>query len=528
MPAGTHPKMDLDPHMGRLFNLSDSNHMLKSITVFLKALTGIHGYPVCVAGLILLFSPLSAEQKAPPNVIVILSDDVGWGDPGCYGGSKMKTPNLDTLAREGLRFTDAHASASVCTPTRYSLLTGQYSWRLDAVGLNKGVANGASPLLIPTAATTLPKLMKSAGYRTGAVGKWHLGFGNSKPDFNQDLTPGPLETGFDGFFGLPATNDRIPTVLVRDHRVENLDPADPIEYSYEEPSDPNSPLRKYASGGSRIGWMSGGKAAQWKDTELAVKFTREAVDFVERNAKNPFFLFYAPHNVHAPTIPGPRFLGSSGMGKRADCLVELDWSVGELMKTLERLKLAENTLVIFSSDNGAYVTDEDGHRPNGPWRGEKSQLWEGGHRVPFIARWTGHIKPGVCDDLVCLVDLPATAAALLGVELAADAAPDSFNLLPTLLGRTNPHPRDHLVVMSGTGALAVRQGKWKFIPDLGTANGWKGSNKKNAASTGKAGLYNLEEDKGETTNLHAREPGISKRLAGLLEKVRSAGTTRPR
>lgn len=369
--------------------------------------------------------------------------------------------------------------------------------------------------------------MKRAGYRTGAVGKWHLGFGNSKPDYNRDLSPGPLEVGFDGFFGLPATNDRIPTVLIRDHRVENLDPADPIEYTYQAPADPNSRLRKYASGGSRIGWMSGGKAAQWRDAELAGPFTREAVAFVERNAPGPFFLYYAPHQVHAPAIPGPRFAGASGLGKRADCLMELDWSVGELMKTLDRLKLAEQTVVIFASDNGAYVTDEGGHRPNGPWRGEKSQLWEGGHRVPFIARWPGRIKPGVCDALAGLVDLPATAAALAGVELAAEAAPDSFNLLPTLLGMPDARPRDHLVVMSGTGALAIRQGDWKFIPDLSLANGWKSGPRKQAGAPVKAGLFNLAKDPGELTNLHAKEPAVAKRLAGLLEQARSARTTRP-
>jgi arylsulfatase A-like enzyme len=469
-----------------------------------------------------------SETKNPPNVIIILSDDVGWGDLGCYGGTKIKTPNLDALAREGMRFTDAHAPASVCTPTRYSMLTGQYSWRVNASGLNKGVANGDSPLLIPVGATTLPKILKSAGYRTAAIGKWHLGFGNSKPDYNQDLTPGPLEIGFDEFFGFPATNDRIPTVLVRDHRVVGLDPADPIDYTYQEPTDPNSKLKKSASGGSRIGWMSGGKAAQWKDTQLTDTFTREVVAFVERNQKNPFFLYYAPHNVHAPTVPHPRFLGSSGLSKRADTLVELDGSIGELMKTLARLKLTENTLVIFSSDNGAYVTDEKGHLPNGPWKGKKSHLWEGGHRVPFIARWPGHIAPGVSGELVSLVDLPATASALVGRPLADDTAPDSFNLLPTLLGKSNSQPRDRLVVMSGQGELAIRQGNWKYIPDLSRANGWDSWRKNGEATAAKAGLFNLETDQGEAQNLAAQEPEIAKRLADLLEKDRTASSTRPR
>ncbi len=497
----------------------------------MKTCLQIHPIPSFLATLLLLAASARAEPTAaerPPNVIVILSDDVGWGDLGCYGGTKIKTPNLDALARDGMRFTDAHASAAVCTPTRYSLLTGQYSWRVDAIGLNKGVANGDSPLLIPVTATTLPKILKTAGYRTGAVGKWHLGFGNAKPDYNKDLTPGPLEVGFDEFFGFPATNDRIPTVFVRDRRVIDLDPADPIDYTYVQPTDPNSPLKRYSSGGTRIGWVAGGKAAQWKDTELTDNFTREAVSFVERNQAKPFFLYYAPHNVHAPAIPGPRFLDSSGLSKRADVLVELDWSVGELMKTLERLGLTNKTLVIFSSDNGAYVIDEKGHHPNGPWRGEKSQLWEGGHREPFIAHWPGHVAPGVSDALVSLVDLPATAAALVGAGLSAETAPDSFDLLPTLLGKSTSPPRDHLIVMSGKGDLAVRQGKWKYIPDLSTANGWQSGGKKGGNSPVKAGLYNLETDPGETKNLDAQNPEISKRLAGLLKQTQTTPSSRPR
>jgi len=493
-----------------------------------------HQTQFILAGIAILFSLAliarteATETQTPPNIIVILSDDVGWGDLGCYGATRIKTPHLDALAGKGLRFTNAYASASVCTPTRYSLLTGQYSWRINTNGLNRGVANADSPLLIPVTATTLPKILKNAGYRTGAVGKWHLGFGNSRPDYNKDLSPGPLEIGFDEFFGFPATNDRIPTVFVRDHRVIGLDPADPISYSYEEPADPDSPLKKFSSGGSRIGWIAGGKAAQWKDNELTDNLVREAVAFVERNQAKPFFLYYAPHNVHAPTIPGPRFLGSSGLSKRADTLVELDWSVGELIKTLERLKLTGNTLVVFSSDNGAYVLDESGHRPNGPWRGKKSQSWEGGHRVPFIACWPGHIAPGVSDALVSMIDLPATAAALVGTGLPADAAPDSFNLVPTLLGKTNPHPRDHLILMNGTGELAVRQGNWKYIPSLSRANGWDSWKKTNGPATAKSGLYNLEKDPGETKNLVSEEPEVEKRLIGLLEKTRSPPSTRPR
>ena len=484
--------------------------------------------PLLTIGLALIAQPILAVEPAPkPNVIVILADDVGWGDSGCYGTTKIKTPNLDALARDGMRFEDAHASAAVCTPTRYSLLTGQYSWRRDAVGLNKGVANGDSPLLIPVGSTTLPGVFKNAGYRTAAVGKWHLGFGNTAPDYNQDLTPGPLEIGFDEFFGFPATNDRIPTVFVRGHRVVGLDPADPIRYTYNGPAAAKSGMSRFAAGRNRIGWMSGGKAALWKDEDIADTFTGEAVAFIERNKDKPFFLYFAPHDVHAPTIPHPRFLGTSGLSARADMMQELDWSVGELMKSLDQYGLANNTLVVFSSDNGAYTTDEKGHKPNGPYRGVKSQLWEGGHRTPFIARWPGHIAPGVSKELVCLVDLTATAAALVGAKLSADAAPDSFNLLPTLLGGKNPATRDHLILMSGKGDLAIRQGHWKYIPDLATADGWSSWKKKGADASVKPGLYDLSADPGETKNLHREHPEISGRLAALLKKSQDSKSTRP-
>ncbi len=469
-----------------------------------------------------------AETPAPPpNVVVILSDDVGWGDLGCYGATKTKTPNLDALAKEGMRFTDAHASAAVCTPTRYSLLTGEYSWRKNTPGLNKGVANADAPLLIPVGSTTLPGIMKMAGYRTAVIGKWHLGFGTTAPDYNKDLTPGPLEIGFDEFFGYPATNDRVPTVYVRGHRVVGLDPADPIKYTFDPKVAAAGGMVRWAAGRERIGFMSGGKAAWWKDTTIADTLTAEVVGFIERNKEKPFFLYFAPHDVHPPTIPNPRFVGTTGLGNRADMLSELDWSVGEVMKTLERLGLAKNTLVIFSSDNGASPINEDGHLPNGHWRGKKSQLWEGGHREPFIARWPGHIAPGTTsDDLVCLVDLAATAAAVAGEKLPDGAAPDSFNLLPTLLGQPKQMKRDTLVVMSGNGDLAIRQGQWKYIPDLALADGWSSGAKK-PNQPAKPALFDLSTDPGETKNLIQQKPEIAKRMAELLEKAQSAKSTRP-
>lgn len=493
--------------MNTKINLLLSSQCLSLFTVLIAA--SIHG----------------AAQK--PNIIVILSDDVGYGDLGCYGATKIKTPHCDKLAAEGLRFTDAHASASVCTPTRYSLLTGQYSWRRDVGGLNKGVANADSPLLIPVGGATLPGILKESGYRTGVVGKWHLGFGNSKPDYNKDLTPGPLEIGFDEYFGFPATNDRMPPVYVRDHRVVNLDSADPIKYTYDAAEAKEQNLSNFAAGKQRIGWMSGGKSAWWKNEDMADTLTKEAVGFIERNQAQSFFLYFAPHDAHPLFVPHQRFVGTTGLGPRADMVQELDWSVGEILKTLDRLNLATNTLVIFSSDNGAHVMDEQGHRPNGQYRGRKSQLWEGGHREPFIARWPGHIAPGVSDELVCLVDLMATAAAAADAKLSADAAPDSFNLLPVLLGKSKAHPRDSLILMSGKGDLAIRQGQWKYIPDLSVVNGWDSPPPKAGSKFAGPGLYNLADDPGETKNLHGAHPEVSKRLENLLVKACKAASTRP-
>jgi arylsulfatase A-like enzyme len=317
-------------------------------------------------------------------------------------------------------------------------------------------------------------------------------------------------------------------VLVRDDRVQGLDPADPISYSFDADEAKRLGMSAWAAGRNRIGWAKGGKSAWWKDTELADTHTRECVQFIERNRHRNFFLLFAPHNVHAPAIPGPRFAGSSGLSARADTLLELDASIGELLATLDRLNLAKDTLIIYSSDNGAYVNDEKGHRPTGPFRGKKSQLWEGGHRVPFIVRWPARIQPGVSPDLVSTLDVPATICAAAGITLPPDALPDSFNLLPSLFGEKAAPQRDHLVLMSGNGDLAVRAGRWKYIPDLAVADGWYGSNKKKSAAAARAALFDLAQDPGETNNLIQQHPAEAQRLAGLLAQSKSSAVTRPR
>jgi arylsulfatase A-like enzyme len=465
-------------------------------------------------------------NQTKPNIIVFLADDVGPGDAGVYGATKIKTPNIDRLAASGVRFDNAYASAAVCTPTRYSLLTGQYSWRRDAKGVNKGVANGNSPLLIPTEMTTVQGLLREHGYRTAAIGKWHLGFGETQPDYNGELRPGPLEIGFDEFFGIPATNDRIPTVFVRNHRVVGLDPADPIRVSYDKTEAKKAGLSSWAAGRERIGWGKGGKTAWWTDADIAETHTGEVLKFIERNKEQPFFLYFAPHDVHPPKISQKRFAGASGISERADMLLGLDDTIGQIMQALDRLELADNALVVYCSDNGAYVNDENGHRPTGILRGIKSTSWEGGTRVPFIVSWPAKIKPGVSADLVSTLDVPSTVAAAAGINVPKDALPDSYNLLPSLLGDGSAPKRRDLILQCGNGHLSVRSGAWKYIPDLALADGWK-SSKKNPSAPARPGLFDLSKDPGEARNLAGEQPAEVERLAALLAERKATPVTRP-
>jgi arylsulfatase A-like enzyme len=493
---------------------------------------------------LMLGSPtaLFAAENPPakPNIIYIITDDVGYGDIGCYGATKVKTPNIDRLASQGRRFTDAHSTASVCTPTRYALLTGRYAWRQQGTG----IAAGDTPLLIDPTTTTVPSMLKSAGYHTGLVGKWHLGLGNPpKTDFNGEIKPGPLELGFDEAFFIPATGDRVPCVFVENHRVAGYDPADPIEVSFgkrigTDPlgSDPDVKLKiqggpghkdTVVNGISRIGFMTGGKAARWVDEDIADTLAAKAVKFVETNKAGPFFLYLATHDIHEPMVPHPRFRGTSDCGWRGDVIHQLDWTVGEVLAALDRLKLTDNTLVVFTSDNGGAIknTYDDGtnalhgrQRPNGTLRDYKGSLYEGGHRVPFIARWPGHITAGTTSGaLMGHVDTLATFAALTGRKLTAAAGPDSINLLPALLGEKQPQPlRDHLVLQNnGMSPLALREGDWVLIQK-------GGQRQKNPTFE----LYNLANDLSQTNNLAAGEPERVKAMVARLEKIREQGRSR--
>ena len=485
-----------------------------------------------------------AAQARPRNVVLIYADDLGYGDVGCYGATKVATPNVDRLAREGVRFVNAHSASATCTPSRYAMLTGEYAWRRKGTGVLPGDAR----LIIEPGRTTLASLMKRAGYKTGVVGKWHLGLGAGELDWNREIKPGPLDIGFDYCFLIPATGDRVPCVFVEDRQVIGLDPKDPIQVSYkqpvgDEPTGKDHPelLKMHPSHGhdqtivngiSRIGYMSGGKAARWVDENIADTITGKAVAFIEKYKEEPFFLYFATHDIHVPRVPHPRFAGKSGLGPRGDVILEFDWSVGEVLKTLDRLDLAENTLVIFSSDNGPVVDDGykdqavellDGHKPAGPLRGGKYSAFDAGTRVPFVVRWPGRVKPGVSEALACQIDLPASMAAMTGQKLGFEDAPDSFDVLGALLGQA-PAGRDHLV--EHAGSLSLIQGDWKYIePSKGPRMNVNTNTEMGNAPQPQ--LYHLKEDLGERNDVATQNLERVKEMAALLQKIRQQGRSRP-
>jgi arylsulfatase A-like enzyme len=472
-------------------------------------------------------------------VVVIYADDLGYGDVSAYGATRLRTPNIDRLARAGLRFTDAHPTAATCTPSRYSLLTGDYAFRREAARILPGDA----ALLIEPGRVTLPTVFQRAGYVTGVVGKWHLGLGpQGGPDWNGEVKPGPLDVGFDYSFIMAATGDRVPTVYVENRRVVNLDAGDPITVSYEKPvgnwpTGRGNPelLRMKPSHGhdmtivngvSRIGYMTGGKAALWKDEEMADVFTRKATSFVEQHRSKPFFLFFALHDPHVPRLPHPRFAGATTMGPRGDAIAQVDWCVGEILATLDRLKLANDTLVLFTSDNGPVIDDgyQDqaieklgDHKPAGPFRGGKYSIFEGGTRVPFIVRWPARVKPGTSDALVSQVDLLASFAALAGQPVSGAAPIDSENVLPALLG-TSKNGRTLLVEQAAT--LALRQGSWKYIAP-GKGPRINQNTNIELGNDPEPQLYDLAADPGERRNLASERPEKVRELAAMLEKIRN-------
>ncbi|WP_341216757.1 arylsulfatase [uncultured Wocania sp.] len=451
-----------------------------------------------------------------PNIIFIYADDLGYGDVKAYGATEIETPNIDKLANGGVLFTNGYASSATCSPSRYALLTGEYPWR----NKDAKILPGTAPLLIDTTKATVPKMLKSKGYHTGIVGKWHLGLGSGNVNWNAHIAPGPNEVGFDYSYIMAATQDRVPTVYIKNGYVHNLDPSDPIEVSYKEnfegePTGKDNPEmlkmkwhhghnNSIVNGIPRIGFMKGGASAKWVDEDMADNFLQEAKNYIKEQKNNPFFLYYALQQPHVPRTPHPRFVGTSGMGPRGDVIIEADWCIGELLKTLEEEGILENTLIVFSSDNGPVLNDgyyDDAveklgnHKPSGALRGGKYSLFEAGTRVPFITYWEGTIAPKKSDAIVSQIDLFASLSALVDSDLNGS---DSKNLLDEFLGKSNKG-RDELI-LEATTRTAFRKEDWLLIPPYEGPEINKSVNIE-LGNLNKFQLYNLKEDIGQQNNL---------------------------
>lgn len=482
------------------------------------------------SGLAYAFLPVSlwAQQVQKPNVIVIMADDIGYGDLSCYGGKSIHTPNVVKLAKGGMRFTDAHAVAATSTPSRYAFLTGHYSWRRT----DTGVAPGDAGMIIRPEQYTVADLFKEAGYVTGAVGKWHLGMGDKtgEQNWNDLITPGLKDIGFDYSYIMAATGDRVPCVWVENGRVVGLEPNDPIYVSYKQPF-PGEPLGKthpelltvmkpslnhghdqaIVNGISRIGYMKGGKKALWKDENINDSIVSHGLAFIEKHKDEPFFLYLATNDIHVPRVPHPRFAGKSGMGPRGDVLLEFDWTVGQIVETLEKLNLRENTLIVLTSDNGPVVDDgyQDqavellgDHRPWGPFRGGKYSSFEAGTRIPFIVNYPGKVKNGVSNALVSQVDFLATMSDFLGISLTDTQKKDSKGQLSAWLGK-DKKGRDYVIEQAGS--LSISDGTWKYIsPSNGKA--YEKLTNTELGNSPQDQLYNLKKDIGERTNLAGKYP----------------------
>lgn len=490
-----------------------------------------------------LYGTVASNAASPdrPNVLFILADDLGYGDLGCYGATKVGTPNIDRLAREGCRFTDAHSPSSVCTPSRYNLLTGRYAWRTWNGG---GTVWANDPCLIEEGRRTLADLFREQGYQTAMLGKWHLGFGKPGmegwddilgPDYNRELKPGPLEFGFDYFWGFPHVG-QYPHFIIEDHRVLGLDPKDPIRIIPDpRPGYELDYLHRPRLGGAARLGQAGGEATRYQHEELSDMLTARAVKWLDDYRKEkPFFLYLAHRNIHGPLKPASRFKGTSEIGVYGDFLNEFDASIGKVLDALDRNDLTRDTLVLFSSDNGGIFQyrpidhpEIKGHRINGPLRGQKTSVYEGGVRVPLLARWPGHIAPGRVDEhsLVALTDLFATFTEFFGKTLPRNAGEDSFSFLGALLDREQKTPkRESLVMDSFINRMAIRRGPWKLI--LGqNGGGAKAVDIVDPAQP--AGLlYHLGDDLGEARNRHAENPDVVARLTVEFERIRESGRSR--
>lgn len=451
-----------------------------------------------------------APPKSPPNILIILADDLGWGDLRCYNPeSAIPTPNLDRLASEGVRFTDLHTPSSVCTPTRYSLLTGRYCWRSR---LKKGVLDGTSPALLEDGRLTLASMLKSRGYETAGIGKWHLGLGREpSTDYSRPLRPGPVDAGFDSYFGIPASLDMPPYLYFENDRV--------VEAATARTPGSDSPRGVF--------WRPGPIAPGFRIEQVLSTFASRAVDFLRKNHTRPWFLYLPLSAPHTPWVPLPQYAGRSRAGLYGDFVAMTDDLIGKVLEAVQE----RNTLVIFTSDNGADWRPEDqaayGHRANGPLRGRKADIWEAGHRVPFLARWPGVIPAGaVSSQLGCLTDLMATFAAITGYRLGAHEGEDSTNLLSSLLGTAKRPLRRTIVHHSFDGMFSIRQDQWKLVMGLGSGGFTAPARVSPRPGDPQGQLYNLEADPGETVNLYDKHPERVRQLSMLLERFQRQGHSR--
>ena len=488
----------------------------------------------------------STQDPKKPNVIVILADDLGYGDLKCYGAKNVETPHVDKLASEGIRFTNAHTVAATSTPSRYSLLTGEYAWRRP----DTDIAAGDVKMIIRPEQYTMADMFKSAGYATAAIGKWHLGLGDKTggQDWNAPLPAALGDLGFDYHYIMAAIADRVPCVFIENGKVANYDPSDPIEVSYTknfpgEPTGKDNPELLYnlhpsnghdmsiVNGISRIGFMKGGGKALWKDENIADSIAVHAIDFIKQHKDEPFFMYFATNDVHVPRFPHDRFRGKNPMGLRGDAIAQFDWTVGQLMETLDQLGLTENTLIILSSDNGPVVDDGykdkaeellNGHTPSGPWRGNKYSAFEGGTAVPVIVRWPQKIKKtGVSDVLMSQIDWLASLGALVNARLPKGSAPDSYDRLGNLIG-TDKTDRPWIVEQSMNHTLSVRTKDWKYIEPNDDPTTFMKAEKIETGNLNVPQLYEMEKVS-EQENVAEKYPKKVFELQTILRQVRNKG-----
>ncbi|WP_437222850.1 sulfatase family protein [Planctomicrobium sp. SH661] len=463
--------------------------------------------------------------EVPRNVVVILADDFGYGSVGFQGAEGLKTPHLDRLAREGRRFTQAYAPGSVCSPSRYGLLTGRYFWRTSIK--DGGVLAGNAPLHFEPDRPNLGSIFQEQGYRTAAIGKWHLGLGGGKEtDWNVSLQPGPTSLGFDYFFGISANALIHPLAYIENDGLLNRISGQPVSVEKTEGGQTThgiSPVREL--------------------DEVMDRFTEKAVEWIEGNRDERFFLYFSPNAVHEPLTPSSQWVGTSPYGPYGDFIQQLDGSVGQILDTLDRLNLADDTLVIFTGDNGGIVHPNNkgastaiqaGLAINGAFRGGKHEIWEGGFREPFVVRWPGKIQPGtVSDEIISLTDLLATLGSLIGADIPTDASEDGFDVSPALLG-TGPSPRDFVVLQDSYAIYSIRKGPWKLIerenPPAFTHRNPNAEKRQNSywrKQPRQDELFHLIDDPAETKDVAAEHPEIVAELRAALAKIRNEGRSRP-